>query len=168
MKVNYLVICIASFILAFVYNIIVDMRYSRMNKEKKFSSVDFKSAFLVSLAAPIVCCFLFSVFSSTVYIIKPNKEYSKEQYVLFYKGIQGKSHIVVPFTHYLSNESNRNVIIYSVGYGGAKYETYPTYHYGKNEFTRIEEEPYYYFEEAPNKVWSHGNSARRNILDYND
>ncbi|MBR5148065.1 MAG: hypothetical protein IKV15_02565 [Bacteroidaceae bacterium] len=166
MKVNYLIIAIAAFILSFIIWTIFDIKYSRMNKDKKLSSVDFKDVFVCSISGPVIACLFFLIFSSKIYIIKPYKEHSEEHYVLFYKDYKGRSHIVVPFTNYISNESNRNIKIYSVGYGTDKYKKYPTYHYKRNEFTRIEEEPYYFFEEAPHKIRSQSDGGRRNVLDY--
>lgn len=142
MELNYLIIFI-------VTCIITSCIILYLTKEKfSFNYKYILWAFIISPGiANFWICSLFYMFSSTVYEIKPNKEYKKSDYILYYKDNKGV-HIVVPFTNYLSNNSNREVIISPIAYGN--YEQKQKNEYFKiGEFKSLVNKPDYIFEEPP-------------------
>lgn len=173
MKINYLFIALVVMAIYFYYS------HKNGKKVKGYSLSEvilYETIFALMCAAPI--CIIFWIFSSTVYEIRDDYKYKKNDYILFYRNIDKKFYLVVPFTNYLSNESSRVVEYKSINYvkitpGQTKGQEYWEYiarkqpdkilkTFQKGEFKRIASKPDYILEELP----KYSSNSYERVVDY--
>lgn len=114
----------------------------------------------------VVVCLLLNIFSSAVLEIRDNEEYCKRDYLFCYKDKNDELHIVVPFTNYLSNASNKEIKLSKVGYGEYKHNTYQDKYFPVGVFKRIDENPSCFFEEPPMFVKSRYSGSVVSVISY--
>lgn len=130
----------------------------------------FFNLYLCSMAGGLVCLFCY-VFSSKVYEINSASQYNENDYFLYYKDVNEKYHIVVPFTNYIYNNSNHRVKVTPVYYGSHRYKSHQengTEIYNCNVFRRLINNPNYVFETPPEviRVKGHSRGTTRYVLNY--
>jgi hypothetical protein len=163
MALNYWLV----FIVTWIVTLCITKRKNKGNSWAELSDV-----FWILIVGPLIkagiLCLLCGIFSSKVYEIKDNENYNANDYLFFYRDHQDQLHTLVPFTYYLSNESNKEVVIYPVYYGNTKEMNEEITFYSPKTFSEAKNAPRYFFKEAPKRVRVKNKSKDvRFILTYN-
>ena len=163
MRINYLLV----FIITYLY-----FYYRLVKNNENFSWNDLECVIRNMIIRPIcysgIVCILCYFLSSSVFEIRDDKKYNRKDYLFYYKDFGGYYHMLVPFTNYLSNETNYKLKIYPIYYGSPKKMIEKELYYKPQEFTSLENTPDYIFREPPSSIRVKNKSSYvKFVLEYN-
>ena len=161
MEINYWVVFFVTVFLT---------AYKLVKTANNFSWKKLEDIGIIVIAIPSfvggLVCVLFNCFSSAVFEIKDNQKHKERDYLFYYTDYKDETHIVVPFTNYLSNASNREVKLSKVGYGKKMHNKYNDEFFPVGVFRSIEGNPDYYFTTPPKYIRSKSSGTVRYIINY--
>lgn len=165
MEVNYIYVFIIATIIAIIYNRKEFFFTSQKpeNEEEQMKSSFTEDLFLLCCPIGLFTCLFCWIFSSNVIEIEDYK-YSESDYFIFYKDFNKNIHIIVPFTNYISNNSNKKLENIPICYGSHDIDDYQNEYFEEYEFSRIRNKPEYFFETPPSSIRIKGSGAVRYLL----